>query len=122
MRQILNVLRNGSEDHPEAIPAVTNRTKAATVGSGSWLKASDMTALRRVLEVVSFGESAVASDGAGDGREGQEVFRLALVAAMEPPASREPGHGALYLLTVTAQSLRGLDALACDALGDAPLT
>ncbi|MFJ6427026.1 hypothetical protein, partial [Streptomyces hydrogenans] len=32
------------------------------------------------LEVISFGESAVADEGAGDGGEGQEVLSLAFVA------------------------------------------
>ncbi|MEU9445712.1 hypothetical protein AB0D42_33520, partial [Streptomyces sp. NPDC048304] len=32
------------------------------------------------LDVVSFGESAVADEAAGDGGEGQEVFGLAFVA------------------------------------------
>ncbi|MFJ2915748.1 hypothetical protein ACIO8F_41805, partial [Streptomyces sp. NPDC087228] len=31
------------------------------------------------LEVVSFGESAVADEGAGDAGEGQEVFGLAFI-------------------------------------------
>ncbi|MFI1653071.1 hypothetical protein ACH4XT_39955, partial [Streptomyces avidinii] len=32
------------------------------------------------LEVISFGESAVADEGAGDAGEGEEMFGLAFVA------------------------------------------
>ena len=43
------------------------------------------------LEVISFGESAVADEGAGDAGEGQEVVGFALVAAVQASASGEPG-------------------------------
>src|SRR5687768_14117076 len=46
------------------------------------------------LDVVSFGESAVADEGAGDGGEGEEVFGLAFVAAVQAAAAGQPGHGA----------------------------
>ncbi|MFI1370340.1 hypothetical protein, partial [Streptomyces griseochromogenes] len=35
---------------------------------------------KEFLEVISFGESAVADEGAGDAGEGQEVFGFAFVA------------------------------------------
>jgi hypothetical protein len=57
------------------------------------------------LEVISFGESAVADKGAGDAREGEEVLGLALVAAVESTAVSEPGHGAFDGPAVSAESL-----------------
>jgi len=71
------------------------------------------------LEVVSFGESSVADEGAGDAGEGQEVFGFALVAAVQSAASGEPGHRAFYGPAVAAQPGRGLDAFAGDAVSDA---
>lgn len=47
------------------------------------------------------------------------MFRLAFVAAVETAASCEPGHRPFYDPTVTAQALGGVDAFACDAVGDA---
>ncbi len=70
------------------------------------------------LDVISFGESAVADEGASDAGEGQEVLGFALVAAVQSAASGEPGHRALYGPAVAAQACRGLDALACDAVPD----
>jgi transposase len=39
------------------------------------------------LGIVSFGDSAVADEAAGDGGEGQEVFGLAFVAAVQTAAA-----------------------------------
>lgn len=61
----------------------------------------------------------MAYEGRGDGGEGEEVFRLPLVAAVEASASGEPGHGPFHDPAVPAQSLRGLDALAGEAVPDA---
>lgn len=71
------------------------------------------------IEIISFGESAVADQGAGDAGEGEEVVGLAFVAAVQTSASGEPGHGAFDGPAVTAESLRGFDALAGDAVPDA---
>jgi hypothetical protein len=71
------------------------------------------------LDVISIGESAVADEGAGNAREGEEVLGFALVASMESAAAGEPGHGAFNGPAVAAQSLRGLDSLTGDALLDA---
>lgn len=70
-------------------------------------------------DVISFGESAIADEGAGDAGEGEEVLGLALVAAVQSAASGEPGHRAFYGPAVAAQTGRGLDALAGDAVPDA---
>lgn len=61
-------------------------------------------------------------EGAGDASEGEEVVGFAFVASVEAAAAGEPGHGAFYAPTVTAQSLRGLHCLAGDPVRDAPLT
>lgn len=76
----------------------------------------------RLLDVISFGESAVADEGAGDASEGEEVFGFAFVAAVEAAAAGEPGHGPFYGPAVAAQPLRGLDSSAGDAVLDAALT
>jgi hypothetical protein len=70
------------------------------------------------LDVVSFGESAVADEGAGDAGEGQEVLGFPFVPAVEAAAASEPGHGAFDGPAVPAQTLRRLDPFACDAVGD----
>lgn len=53
--------------------------------------------------------------------KGEEVVGFAFVASVEASAAGEPGHGAFDGPAVTAQPLRGLDALAGDAVGDAPV-
>lgn len=58
-------------------------------------------------------------EGGGDGGEGEEVFRLALVAAVEASAARQPGHGPLHDPAVPAQALGRLDALAGETVWDA---
>jgi hypothetical protein len=73
------------------------------------------------LDVISFGESAVADEGACEAREGEEVLSLALVATMEATASSEPGHRALDGPAVPTEPLRGLDSLAGYAVPDTPL-
>jgi len=70
------------------------------------------------LEVVSFGESSVADEGAGDAGEGQEVLGFAFVAAVESAAAGKPGHGAFDRPAVPAESLGGLDTFAGDPVGD----
>lgn len=57
------------------------------------------------LDAISLGESAVAYEGRGDSGEGEEVFRLALVAAVEASAAGHPGHGPLHDPAVSAQAL-----------------
>ncbi|GAA1553680.1 hypothetical protein GCM10009731_04920 [Streptomyces globosus] len=42
------------------------------------------------LDVVSFGESAVADEGCGDADEGEEVLGLAFVAAVEASVAGQP--------------------------------
>jgi hypothetical protein len=70
------------------------------------------------LEVISFGESAVADEGAGDAREGEEVVGFAFVASVEAAAAGEPGHRAFNGPAMAAQALRGLDSFTSDALLD----
>ena len=65
----------------------------------------DLHRLSKRLEVISFGESAVADEGAGDAGEGEEVVGFAFVAAVEAAAAGEPGHGAFDGPAVAAQSL-----------------
>lgn len=67
---------------------------------------------------ISVGESAVADEGCGYADKGEEVFRLAFVAAVQASAAGEPEHGALNHPAVAAQSLRRLDAFAGDAMGN----
>jgi hypothetical protein len=69
--------------------------------------------------VISFGEPAVADEGAGEAREGEEVLGFALVATMETTASSEPGHRAFDGPAVPTEALRGLDSLAGYAVPDA---
>jgi hypothetical protein len=57
------------------------------------------------LDVISVGESAVTYECRGDGGEGEEVFRLALVAAVQASAAGQPGHGPLHDPAVPAQVL-----------------
>jgi len=70
------------------------------------------------LEVISFGESAVADDGCGDAGEGGEVVGLAFVAAVESAEAGEPGNGALDHPSVSAEALGGVDASAGNACWD----
>jgi hypothetical protein len=50
-------------------------------------------------------ESAVADEDCGCADEGEEVFGLAFVAAVEPAAAGQPGHGSLNHPAVPAQPL-----------------
>ncbi|WP_406066905.1 helicase associated domain-containing protein [Streptomyces sp. NBC_01077] len=61
--------------------------------------------VRNPVDVISFGESAVADEGTGDGCEGEEVLCFAFVASVESAAAGEPGHGALDGPSAAAQSL-----------------
>lgn len=63
----------------------------------------------------------MADEGCGYADDGEEVFGLVLVTTVEPSAAGRPGHGSLDHPAMTAQSLRGLDALAGDAVADAAL-
>lgn len=63
----------------------------------------------------------MADEGCGYAGEGEEVFCLAFVAAVEPTAAGEPGHGPLNNPSVAAEPLRGLDPFAGYAVADAPL-
>lgn len=63
----------------------------------------------------------MADQGCDYADEGEEVFGLALVAAVETTAAGEPGHGSLDDPAVSAEPFCGLDALACDAVADAAL-
>lgn len=60
----------------------------------------------------------MAYEGRGDGGEGEEVFRLALVAAVEASAAGQPGHGPFHNPSVPAPSLGRLDDLAGEAVPD----
>ncbi|KOX11501.1 hypothetical protein ADL04_00980 [Streptomyces sp. NRRL B-3648] len=71
------------------------------------------------LQVISFGESAVADEGSCQRGEGQEVVGLALVAAVQAPAAGEPGDGAFDDPAVSAQVCGVLDAASGDARDDA---
>jgi len=73
------------------------------------------------LDAVSVGESATADEGCGAVGESEEVFGLAFVAAVEPPASGEPGHRSPDNPPVLAEPRGGLGALAGDAVLDAAL-
>jgi hypothetical protein len=79
----------------------------------------DAAGRRWSLDVISVGQSAVAYEGCGDGSEGQEVFRLALVAAVQASAAGQPGHGPLHDPAVSSQVPGRLDALAGEAVPDA---
>lgn len=52
---------------------------------------------------ISFGDAAIADEGAGDADEGLEVLRLALVTAVHASTSVQPGHRALDHPAVSAQ-------------------
>jgi hypothetical protein len=67
-------------------------------------------------------QSAVADEDCGYADEGEEVFSFAFVTAVQASAARQPGHGSFDHPPMSAQPLRGLDALAGDAVADAPLT
>jgi len=56
-----------------------------------WCTCGAQTSVPAELEVISFGESAVADEGAGDAGEGEKVLGLAFVAAVESSAAGEPG-------------------------------
>jgi hypothetical protein len=54
---------------------------------------------------IQAGESPVADEGCGYADEGNGVFRLAFVAAEEPTAACQPGHGSLDHPAMRAQPL-----------------
>lgn len=60
-----------------------------------------------VADAISFGESAVTDEGAGDAGEGEEVLGFAFVASVEAAAAGKPGRGAFDGPAVPAQSLGG---------------
>jgi hypothetical protein len=57
------------------------------------------------LDAVSFGEATVTDEGCGYADEGEEVFGLALVTAVQTTAAGEPGHGSLDDPAVSAEPL-----------------
>jgi hypothetical protein len=61
-------------------------------------------------QLVQPDQSAVADENCG----------YAFIAAVEPSAAGQPGHGSLDHPSITAQPLRGLDALAGDAVAYGP--
>lgn len=67
-------------------------------------------------------QSAVADEGCGYAYEGEEVFGLAFVAAVQTSATGKPGHRSFDDPAVAAQPGGGLDALAGDAVTDSALT
>lgn len=73
---------------------------------------------RRALEIVSFGEAAVADEGGCDANKRQEVAGASFVAAMQAAVAGEPRHGSLDHPTVTAQPQAGLDAAPGDPESD----
>lgn len=61
-------------------------------------------------------------EGGGDtyeGEEGEEVLRLAFIAAVQAAARCQPGHRPLHDPAMPPQPLRGLDSFAVDAGRDA---
>ena len=76
---------------------------------------------RHRLTITPPSKEAVADEDCGYADEGEEVLGLALVAAVQASASSEPGHGALDDRAVAPEPLRGIDALAGDAVADAAL-
>lgn len=58
------------------------------------------------------GQTAVADRGCSDACEGQEVFGLAFVAAVESADPAEPAHRPFDGSAVSAEPGRGVDALA----------
>ncbi|MEU3317477.1 hypothetical protein ABZ743_33075, partial [Streptomyces sp. NPDC006662] len=52
----------------------------AAAAVAQFVFALDMSVVNVALDVVSLGESAVVDEAGGDSGEGEEVFRLALVA------------------------------------------
>ena len=75
----------------------------------------------RGSDVVSLGESAVDDEGCGNADEGEEVFGLEFVAAVQAAAVGQPGHRPFDDPAVSAEPGGELDALACDAVTDATL-
>ncbi len=74
-----------------------------------------------MIEIIRDGsaaESAAADQGGRDTGEGQEMLGLALVAAVQAAAPRQPRHRSLHGPPVAAQLLGGLDVSAGEARGD----
>ena len=68
---------------------------------------------------TSASEAAQTDEGAGDAGEGEEVFGLAFVAAMEAAAAGQPRDGPFNDPTVAAQPLGAVPSLAGDPVPDA---
>jgi hypothetical protein len=86
------------------------------------IRVTPITANAQVIfDAVLVGEAAAADQGCGYADEGIGMFGLALVAAVQAPASSEPGDRPLNNPAVSTKTLRGLDALEGNAMTDAPL-
>lgn len=59
----------------------------------------------------------MADESGGYADEGKEVLGLAFIAAVQATASANPGNRTFNDPSMTAEALRGLDALAGDAVG-----
>ncbi len=80
---------------------IGSRSGGPRSATGRWPGAEDVEQTARLqlgkelirfdLDVISFGESSVPDEGAGDAGEGQEVFGFAFVAAVEAATASEPG-------------------------------
>jgi hypothetical protein len=67
------------------------------------------------------GQSTAADEGCGYADEGEEVFGLAFIAAVETAAAGQPGRRSLDHPPMPAQPLRGLDILTGDTVADTAL-
>lgn len=100
-----------------------SRMKSTPPSWGFKVLLFDSTASRPDVSKTSFhfGESAVADEGCGYADEGEEALGLAFVAAVQAPASGEPGHGPFDDPAVAPNTRRRLGDLASDAVPDPSL-
>ncbi len=82
---------------------VRDALRPPTVGQPrTWDRGSPSPAIRSgcshsvLLDVISLDQSAVTYEGRGNGGEGEEVFRLALVAAVKASTPGQPRHRPLH--------------------------
>lgn len=76
--------------------------------SEAFVRAKEARPARRIrrtptVDAVSFGEATVADEGSGHADEGEEVFGLALITALETTASGQPGDRSLDDPAVSAE-------------------
>lgn len=64
----------------------------------------------------------MADEGCSDADEGEEVLGLSFVATVQASTAGQPGNGPLYHPAMVSEPLGRLDALAGNAMADAPLT